>query len=930
MALPAAQTFGELLKYLRRRARITQRELAIAVGYTEAHISRLESNERTPDLATVAALFVPALYLEDDPELIERLLKLAALARHEQHFSKVTINQITVEHHMEQELGALEDLPGLLPHTIERPALERRLHAALEKEHSVVLSGLPGVGKTVLAASAARQCAPRPVFWITLTGGVNTAAEAVARQVALFLLALGQTQVRPIVEHRTDSAPMPLDQQLLLLRAALVKQPALLCLDDVHLLLDNEKSLALLRHLMTTTPAWFLLTSRQDVPLPALHIKLSGLERSEGLELVECLGLKLEPGLAERLLARTGGSPMLIKLSAGQILEQESEPRAFIEHIETQPQVAGYLLNTIMRDLSPAAQWMASLVAVFRRPVNMYDEVLNELLEKTGQPWNSNAALDELQCHHLVEDAHRASLHPLVRDHLQATLGANPSLNRQLHRLAAEWSEQSAGDLVEAAYHWIHAGDVEQAIEVIGDKSELLQNRGQSQAAVDVVDEAFERLRHRRGDTSSLRMQLYTARGDFLTGKVRAAEAEASYREALALAHGIPTVRAQIVRKLAHLLMQRSQPAEAMTLCQSALAELLPGDIVLASRLTVALARAHLMQSHYVEAEKAASEALTLANQFTELLPDVANDVRARAERTLGWISYTRHPQGMESLGHYRKALDYARRAGLRSIENSALSNLATALSEQGNLDSAQQFYQEALQGFEMLGDLYGTAGVLHNLGLVAHERGDYEAGLRFAERASELEWQIGDLEGALITDAARASMMLSMNRSAEARQVLERALAGNQGSSDTWTLGSCLCTLSEVQLVQGELKAARLTNQRVLAIPGLQHNARMLAWAQSGSALLHICSGESAAALELVAAEPAGDLGAELTCRWWMVQCAALLANDGLQAAQHKARWLIAEARQRGYRRPLKAIERFLEQPGLSATELARLIVTS
>jgi len=35
-------TFGELLKYLRRQARITQRELAIAVGYSDTQISRIE------------------------------------------------------------------------------------------------------------------------------------------------------------------------------------------------------------------------------------------------------------------------------------------------------------------------------------------------------------------------------------------------------------------------------------------------------------------------------------------------------------------------------------------------------------------------------------------------------------------------------------------------------------------------------------------------------------------------------------------------------------------------------------------------------------------------------------------------------------------------------------------------------------------------
>ncbi|MCI0579649.1 MAG: helix-turn-helix domain-containing protein, partial [Chloroflexi bacterium] len=46
---PATFTsFGELLKFLRRRSRLTQRDLALAVGYTEAHVCRLEKNYRPP------------------------------------------------------------------------------------------------------------------------------------------------------------------------------------------------------------------------------------------------------------------------------------------------------------------------------------------------------------------------------------------------------------------------------------------------------------------------------------------------------------------------------------------------------------------------------------------------------------------------------------------------------------------------------------------------------------------------------------------------------------------------------------------------------------------------------------------------------------------------------------------------------------------
>src|SRR5687767_6464451 len=76
-------TFGDLLKFLRRRAGLTQRELSIAVGYSHGQISRLELNQRLPDLATLTARFIPALDLASEPRASERLLELAAGVRRE-------------------------------------------------------------------------------------------------------------------------------------------------------------------------------------------------------------------------------------------------------------------------------------------------------------------------------------------------------------------------------------------------------------------------------------------------------------------------------------------------------------------------------------------------------------------------------------------------------------------------------------------------------------------------------------------------------------------------------------------------------------------------------------------------------------------------------------------------------------------------------
>ena len=75
--------FGDFLRFLRRRLSITQVELADAVGYSDAQISRLEQNLRLPDLPTIEALFVPALGLEDEPRAVARLLDLAANVRRE-------------------------------------------------------------------------------------------------------------------------------------------------------------------------------------------------------------------------------------------------------------------------------------------------------------------------------------------------------------------------------------------------------------------------------------------------------------------------------------------------------------------------------------------------------------------------------------------------------------------------------------------------------------------------------------------------------------------------------------------------------------------------------------------------------------------------------------------------------------------------------
>ncbi len=131
-------TFGDLVKHLRRQAHLTQMELAIAVGYSDAQISRIEKNQRTPDAATITALFVPALGIEQEAKWVTRLLELA------KGVPQSDSNDL-------QENGTLHNLPHQLTSFIGREKEIAEVTDLLKTHHLVTLTGPGGTGKTRLS-----------------------------------------------------------------------------------------------------------------------------------------------------------------------------------------------------------------------------------------------------------------------------------------------------------------------------------------------------------------------------------------------------------------------------------------------------------------------------------------------------------------------------------------------------------------------------------------------------------------------------------------------------------------------------------------------------------------------------------------------------------------------------------------------------------
>ena len=368
----------------------------------------------------------------------------------------------------------------------------RDLVAALRRSTAplVVVSAPAGSGKTMTLVQW-MEADERPGAWLQLDVSCN---DPVALLTYLASALQGLTPIDGDVFAGLRASITPIHGRILpALEAGLAGAgPFLLVLDDVHLV-RSKTCWEIVRFVVDHVPAGaqLVLATREDPPLPMGKLRASGsleevrarelaLSRDEARTLLRLHGRAVDDGALDALLAATEGwaAGVYLALLAGEGRSADDWlPRVRGDERE----IADYLIGEVLGRQPYRTQEFLLRTSILER----FSASLCQAV--TGRS-DAHAALRRLAKENLFVvplDEHEEwyRYHHLFADLLRAELGRrSPQDVAGLHRAAAAWSD-AHDDPEQAVRHWLAAGDVGPAADLVATWCTFLLDMGQSETA---------------------------------------------------------------------------------------------------------------------------------------------------------------------------------------------------------------------------------------------------------------------------------------------------------------------------------------------------------------------------------------------------------------------------------------------------------------
>ena len=747
-SLTVFTTFGELLKHLRRQARLTQRDLALAVGYSEAHITRLENGQRLPDVTVVHSQFVTALGLDKDPQVASRLLALAAAAH--TPVPPPEAERPVVPQSRERPLA--HNLPAPLTRFIGRQQHIAEVLHLIASHRLVTLTGAGGVGKTRLALEVGAAIAgASPALALEFPDGVWLAGLAAVAEPGLAPGVLAR--VFGLVSASRAAQEILIDH--------LRHRRLLLILDNCEHLIQACAELA--EALLQACPALQILaTSREGLNIPGeLTWRVPSLALEEAARLFEERARAVNPqfmvtnrdaAAVARVCERLDGIPLAIELAAARVRSLT------VGQIEGRLNDAIHLLTTGSRTALPRHQTLRALIDWSYNLLPAPERVLLRRLSVFAGGWTLDAA-EAVTARARTGDA---PPHPLRPPSPEADAVDIPALLDQLVGKSLVSVEQGGHEpryrMLEVVRQYAHE-ELVQAGEYGPTRDrhlayvvELTGRPRPEEMSSSRLNDWYDRVQDEIGN---VRAALEWARqsGDWRTGTrlvgnlvgfwtSRGYEVE-GLRWATAILSGSgsvedPHTAYQAHRILGILTYQRGDFEQALQHRDAALA--------LAQQAgTYEMLRGALLD--LIIASPDAARAYALAG---ELLRIARDDDQAWVSAFVDY-SLARHDRLAGNFAEASRRLQaagaYWRTVGNLDILGAVLGESGFVARDQGDLTASRTLWEQALAIFRALYNPNRCAHALVELGAVAVRQGDTTAALPMVKECLQSFYRLGTLE---------------------------------------------------------------------------------------------------------------------------------------------------------------------------------------
>ncbi len=421
---------------------------------------------------------------------------------------------------LEKEIH-LEAIPQLHPMAVRQTEALAELQRRLQTSRILSLEGLPGSAKTYLAvqlAHALQEESGHPVFWYTFKEGKKPNLPRFLNHLAHFLEQQDPENERGLSAKAQSLRPN--GELLSLVRSALTRIPATLFIDNFHLVLEDTEG----RHAFTelfqnpyieskavTISRW---SHDWQQRMGAQVFRKEAMTLEEAEDLFANLGLpeRLKPEQMQQAYVDVRGRPMSLML-LGELLRsaapgQIPEILAGLQKLDNRASILKYLFDRVYAGLSPAQRSLLQFLAVFREPVG------KSALSFWGPGEEVQATKDllSLQESFLVDEIQPEVFR--VHEKYQKLAALQRYDRKEFHRRAAEYYRAYAkfpSDYLEAAHHYVAAGEFDRAAKMLAGRGEALVKKGYARR----LEVLLQELENYRGLATGDRAAVWLELGNF-------------------------------------------------------------------------------------------------------------------------------------------------------------------------------------------------------------------------------------------------------------------------------------------------------------------------------------------------------------------------------------------------------------------------------